>query len=892
MRRRPVEFILQLRQPAPTCADLPRPAPTCPDLGTTRSPKPRTRQTAAAYGTSVLVGRASLLSDLRARIEEGAAVVLTGEAGQGKTTVVEALTSPADPAPAGPAGVTAYVGGALSTLTWLPFLPLARAVGRPDLSGDVEQVAALVGGIVGEDLLVVEDLHWSDDSTLAVLARLAGTTTMLLTSRRPGLPEPLADCGIDEVPLPALDPGDAFEVVRSVRPDLDPSGVAAVVGRAEGNPLLLHELATGSTNLRTSVLARVARLSPAAVEWLERLALIQRPAREDYFPRAVLDELDAVQLVRRLPGGPPTVAVRHATIADILIGDLPPDRLRLRHLQLGTVIADPAEAAHHLEQAGELDRARDAALAAAENARGLIRAHLLAVAARCSSGPGAVQRRLDAADALQQTADPVAAEAVLDPVEAGPAGDDATRARALMIRARTRWYLLDDDAARSAIEEALVRAERVGGALEAEVRVETARTLTFSGDVDRAVAEAERALAATHELGLRCARAHLALGTASYYASSPRWEAEWTKAGELAVTEGDAETELIAGNNVAEAYVADGKLPLALDLMSRMRDRARELEMLGWVEQFAVSQVNASAHTGEPRDIVAAATELLGRAMVPRARDQIQQVLIYALIDLGQGHLASASIADGARTEGVAQASYLLIQAEQALAEGRNLDARRLADSALPGTASDEVPFPQRIRAWAPWEVGEQWDVPEIRTREFTAGSLPEQRGVSLLDTDPGVAAGQFEEAAGLWAPYYVRAALLCRWAQGEALRRAGDADRARELLLALDAELEASGRRPLQQRVHRSLRLLGHRFAAPRTERGDLGLTGREREVVDLVAGGLTNAEIARRLGIGRPTVVRILSTAMATLGVTTRGQAAAVVTAGGQPATPHVVR
>lgn len=833
----------------------------------------------------MLVGRASLLSDLRARIDEGGAVVLTGEAGQGKTTVVEALTAEQD--------ATAYVGGALSTLTWLPFLPLARAVGRPDLSGDLEQVAAVVAEVVGEGLLVVEDLHWSDDSTLAVLGRLAGTTTMLLTSRQQGLPEHLADHGIDEVPLPALGPGDAFEVVRSVRPDLDPAGVAAVVGRAEGNPLLLHELATGSTNLRTSVLARVARLSPTAVEWLERLALIQRPARQDYFPRPVLDELDAVQLVRRGPGEPPTVSIRHATIADILIGDLPPDRLRLRHLQLGTVIADPAEAAHHLEQAGELDRARDAALAAAENARGLIRAHLLAVAARCSTGPGTVRLRLDAADALQRAADPGAAEAVLEAVlDAVEDDDDATRARALMIRARTRWYLLDDDAARAAIEEALSCAERVGGALEAEVRVETARTLTFAGDAERAVAEAERALAATHDLGLRCARAHLALGTASYYVSSPRWEPEWTKAGELAVTEGDAETELIAGNNIAETYVADGQLSRALDLIARMRDRARELEMLGWAEQFEVSRVNASAHTGEPRDIVAAATELLGRAMVPRSRDQIQQVLIYALIDLGQGHLASTSMAVGAQTDGVAQASYLLIQAEQALAEGRNADARRLADSALPGTASDEVPLTQRIRAWATWEAGEQWVVPEFRTREFTAGSLPEQQGVSLFDIDPAAAAARFEEAARLWSPYYVRAALLCRWAQGEAVRRAGDEDRARDLLLALDAELEASGRRPLQQRVHRSLRLLGHRVAAPRTERGDLGLTGREREVVDLVAGGLTNAEIARRLGIGRPTVVRILSTAMTTLGVTTRGQAAAVVTAGREPASQHVVR
>ena len=37
-------------------------------------------------------------------------------------------------------------------------------------------------------------------------------------------------------------------------------------------------------------------------------------------------------------------------------------------------------------------------------------------------------------------------------------------------------------------------------------------------------------------------------------------------------------------------------------------------------------------------------------------------------------------------------------------------------------------------------------------------------------------------------------------------------------------------------------------------------GLTARERELVALVERGLTNVEIARRLGLGRPTVARIL--------------------------------
>jgi DNA-binding CsgD family transcriptional regulator len=51
--------------------------------------------------------------------------------------------------------------------------------------------------------------------------------------------------------------------------------------------------------------------------------------------------------------------------------------------------------------------------------------------------------------------------------------------------------------------------------------------------------------------------------------------------------------------------------------------------------------------------------------------------------------------------------------------------------------------------------------------------------------------------------------------------------------------------------------------------------LTARERQVIDLVARGRTNAEIARALGLSRPTVARLLSNAMVRLGAERRAQA-----------------
>ena len=56
--------------------------------------------------------------------------------------------------------------------------------------------------------------------------------------------------------------------------------------------------------------------------------------------------------------------------------------------------------------------------------------------------------------------------------------------------------------------------------------------------------------------------------------------------------------------------------------------------------------------------------------------------------------------------------------------------------------------------------------------------------------------------------------------------------------------------------------------------------LTGREREVLDLVAEGLTNKEIARRLAVSPATVKAHVERIIAKLGVSDRTQAAVLVT------------
>ena len=67
-------------------------------------------------------------------------------------------------------------------------------------------------------------------------------------------------------------------------------------------------------------------------------------------------------------------------------------------------------------------------------------------------------------------------------------------------------------------------------------------------------------------------------------------------------------------------------------------------------------------------------------------------------------------------------------------------------------------------------------------------------------------------------------------------------------------------------------------RFSAGREGAGDPAgaLTPREREVLSLVAAGLANKQIARRLGISDRTVKAHLTSVFARLGVEDRTQAA----------------
>ncbi|WP_156971279.1 helix-turn-helix transcriptional regulator [Knoellia sinensis] len=113
------------------------------------------------------------------------------------------------------------------------------------------------------------------------------------------------------------------------------------------------------------------------------------------------------------------------------------------------------------------------------------------------------------------------------------------------------------------------------------------------------------------------------------------------------------------------------------------------------------------------------------------------------------------------------------------------------------------------------------------------------------------------------------------QWRLAEALAQVGERDEARAVAGEAAAAAGRMGAAPLQRAI--AAMLQGARLA-PTAARADGVLTRREREVLALVAEGLTNREIGRRLYISEKTASVHLSNLMAKLNVSSRTEAVTV--------------
>lgn len=831
----------------------------------------------------MLVGRSQELATLAANLVEPQATLVVGEAGVGKTTLMRAAAEAT--------GRTRLEGGALATLTWMECLTLRRALGRPVAPGDATTVAADVQDEVGGAVLLLDDLQWADPTTIDVVALLVGQVR-LLAGVRLGDPAagPVCDrllgsgfAGLELAPLP---PTDASALVTQLRPDLAPAAVTRLVQRTGGNPLLLNELVTTgepSDSLRLMLAARLRLLDEAGRTAFGLLALAGRPLPREVIGRPGAKSLLAVGLA---VADPHEIAVRHALLAEIALDQFDADEQRALHAELARAVDDHGEAARHFASAGDLIRAHGAALLAAAAAEhpGEQASHL-AVAAQCASGPEADALRLRAAKALDQAHDWDAMVGILDQIETV---DVEARAWSMLLRARGAWAAGDLVTLRSALTDGLALTAGDGSEIDVRLRIEQSRLPIFAdSDLPESVRMSREALDLAIETGVEIPRAEYFYGTALAISDLAGGDDHLAAAIEGARRTGDTNTEFVAANNLVSFHESGGSPQRAREIAMEMVDRATGLGFGLWSTAFQTAIVQLDFHDAAFHEALAGAETLLEHPLEMRARDELYEVLGMSLILLGQVDEAIELVT--ARREVAAQdyrgrAQLQWVLAEAALWGGRPAHALDLIEDYLALNRDDPNRFFALVtRAWASVELDrDPGPAVEPQLRPMLQAVPDETAALRLLYSGEFAAAAEwFERAADLWAQYHRPGALRCSWAAGEALRRAGEVPAAVERLLEVEVTATERGARLLLARIHRSLRAAGVRRSAPRTT-GRSGLTDREREVLDLVATGLTNAAIATRLGITRRTVVALVTSASAKLGAASRNQAASLVTQG----------
>ncbi|MEV3855629.1 AAA family ATPase [Streptomyces sp. NPDC050095] len=793
-----------------------------------------------------------------------------------------------------------------------------------------EEVLALIERAAAERpvVLALEDLHWADTASLglfAFLARnLAGPGVLLLATHRPGeadgahlgplLSELARGPRTTTLRLPRLTEQDVgAQLAAILGTAADTTVVRRVHRRSEGNPLFVEALAHGDArtpdSLRELLLQGPRTLAPPARRLLGLLA-----AGGDHVAHCRLEpvadesgaDLDALLRVLVDRGLVVTsgdrYTFRHALIRQAVYEDLlPGERIRLHAryaAALTTDDADAAELAAHSYAAGD----RPEALSAA---------HRAAVRAGRSYAYDEqrlmLERVLELWDRVRDPAERIGTDLVgvlteaaetcmlsghyrrgVDHATAGLAAVDeqaAPERAALLLEHRGRLRHRLDSSGADDWEHALrLLPDEPGHVQRGRLLGVLAMGLLPNDPAGQeAFAEALR-------IGRRTGDPTVTIRGLLGAGARGRDLGALAEARELAERLDSQDLLLTVPMYAATVHARNGDHRRAVEAAKEGRRLAHRFGLgLSRGADLACHAVRGLVLTGEWDEAAALVDEALAEEPPPAAQQDLRSLAGHVALlrgDVAAAGGAAAGPGDALRGSGLFhRRSWLCLLA---LAQGDPERADRLLEEALGDPELAELhgsearsvlvagALVQRARA----VHGGSPPTEQVAARRTQLASLdteftedgPYDRALrlhlrALLD-DTG-----WDRAAAAWRelrqPHQLAECLL---GGGRAALDAGDRSGG-AALLGEAAELAASlGAAPLARRIARAARP-----PAATTENGG-GLTARERDVLVLIAQGLSNRQIAGRLHISPSTAGVHVSHILAKLGATTRTQAAAI--------------
>lgn len=838
---------------------------------------------------------------VRARQASGSVAFIGGEPGAGKSALVQRFVATAK-------GARVLAGACDGVSTPRPLGPIhdmAPALGRRARTAlaDPNSGRQSLFDLLLEDLreggpsiVVIEDLHWSDHATLDLLRfvgrRISGTPTLLIGTYRDedvGPFDPLrivigdlATLGwTHRIEVPPLSPGAVALMARDSA--IDSGELHHLTG---GNAFFVAEvLASGEGDtvpgtVRDAIRSRVGRLSERGRHALEAAAVLG--ARVDPWLLAAVageelsgvDESLATGLLRREGEA---LVFRHELTRMTVTEDIPMlravglHRSALRHLARADG-SDPARLAYHAEGAADAAAVLQHAPEAARQAIAL-RAHGEAIA-QC-------RRALRFGDRLPDEGRAELLEAMSHELHLLGHLEEAHRSRleALALRraggdpvrigdnlrhlSRVAWFTGRGAEGWEAAHEAVRQLEPTGE------RHETAMALGNLGHLHMIEKHSDDALDWNHralEMGRRLGDPEVIsyalnnLGSTELEAGLEAGRAKLEESLAIARRHNMQEHIDRALYNLGEAALIHHRYDAAEEWLVACLEFTASCDLERCQLLAHSSRALARLHAGRWADAEALAAPLLVHPRVsPHGR--IMALCVMARLALRTGDSAAGPMIDEAaelarRAGGLG--NLQVVASTQA-------EAAWIADDPAGMRRAYQDAYPLALEHGNAWELGEAaaW-----LHRAGALQSIPER----LARPYALELAGRHEDAAATWLELgNAFEAALCRSASDDP-----------EQVRAAHGVALALGAAATAERIAVRLRHLG--AAVPRGPRAATlanlaGLTERQSEIAELMAAGLTNAEIARQLVISEKTVGHHASAVLGKLDVRRRASVASAL-------------